>query len=79
MNCSHLSGFGFSWDSCCCFSNWIERSQGEKQKRINEADRKAAEIEKVAVATATGIRQIASAITESVRRKNGSRRYPHPE
>ncbi len=40
----------------------IKRSEGEKQRRINEADGKAAEIERVATATATGIRQIANAI-----------------
>ena len=42
----------------------IARSEGEKQKRINEAEGRAAEIEKVATATATGIREIASAIQE---------------
>ncbi|MEE8398577.1 MAG: stomatin-like protein [Desulfobacterales bacterium] len=42
----------------------IERSEGEKQKRINEADGRAAEIEKVATATAKGIREIALAINE---------------
>lgn len=42
----------------------IARSEGEKQRRINEAEGRAAEIEKVAVATATGIREIASAINE---------------
>jgi len=40
----------------------IARSEGEKQKRINEAEGRAAEIEKVAEATAKGIREIASAI-----------------
>ncbi|MFC0878009.1 SPFH domain-containing protein [Saccharicrinis sp. FJH2] len=40
----------------------IKRSEGEKQKRINEAEGRAAEIEKVAVATAMGLRQIADAI-----------------
>jgi len=40
----------------------IENSQGEKQKRINEAEGRAAEIEYVALATAKGIREIASAI-----------------
>lgn len=40
----------------------IKRSEGEKQKRINEAEGRAAEIEKVAFATATGIREIATAI-----------------
>ena len=42
----------------------IARSEGEKQKRINEADGRAVEIERVAEATAKGIRQIASAINE---------------
>lgn len=40
----------------------IARSEGEKQKRINEAQGKAAEIESIAIATATGLREIASAI-----------------
>jgi len=42
----------------------IKRSEGEKQKRINEAEGRAAEIEKVAFATAAGIREIANAINE---------------
>ncbi len=42
----------------------IKRSEGEKQRRINEAMGQAAEIEKVAEATAKGIREIASAINE---------------
>jgi len=42
----------------------IARSEGEKQKRINEAQGRAIEIEKVAEATAKGIREIASAINE---------------
>jgi len=42
----------------------IARSEGEKQKRINEAEGRAAEIEKVAEATAKGIREIAGAIGE---------------
>jgi regulator of protease activity HflC (stomatin/prohibitin superfamily) len=42
----------------------IARSEGEKQKRINEADGRAAEIERVAIATAKGIREIASSINE---------------
>ncbi len=42
----------------------IARSEGEKLKYINEADGKAAEIEKVAQATAHGIREIATAINE---------------
>jgi regulator of protease activity HflC (stomatin/prohibitin superfamily) len=42
----------------------IARSEGEKQKRINEAEGRAAEIEKVAEATAAGIRAIATAINE---------------
>lgn len=36
----------------------IDRSEGEKQKRINEAEGKAAEIEYVASATAKGIRRV---------------------
>ncbi len=43
----------------------IARSEGEKMKRINEADGSAAEIEAVAMATAKGIREIASAIIEA--------------
>lgn len=39
----------------------IARSEGEKQRRINEAEGKAAEIEFVATATATGLRAIANA------------------
>jgi regulator of protease activity HflC (stomatin/prohibitin superfamily) len=42
----------------------IAKSEGEKEKRINEADGRAVEIERVAVATATGIRAIALAINE---------------
>jgi len=42
----------------------IAESEGEKQKRINEAEGRAAEIEKVAMATAKGIREIASSINE---------------
>ena len=42
----------------------IAKSEGEKQKRINEAEGRSAEIEKVAAATAKGIREIASAINE---------------
>ncbi len=42
----------------------IKTSEGEKQKRINEAEGRAAEIEKVAKATALGIREISSAINE---------------
>ena len=42
----------------------IARSQGEKQKRINESEGRAAEIEKVAEATAKGLRDIALAINE---------------
>ncbi len=42
----------------------IAFSEGEKQKRINEATGRAAEIELVAVATAKGIREIASSINE---------------
>ena len=40
----------------------IARSEGEKQRRINEAAGKASEIEQVAIATAKGLREIASAI-----------------
>lgn len=42
----------------------IATSEGEKQKRINEADGRAAEIERVASATANGLREIALAINE---------------
>ena len=42
----------------------IAHSEGEKQKRINEAEGTAIEIERVAQATAKGIREIASAINE---------------
>jgi len=42
----------------------IQRSEGEKQKRINEAEGRAAEIEKVAVATALGLKEIAKVINE---------------
>jgi len=42
----------------------IARSEGEKQKRINEAEGRAIEIQRVAEATAKGIREIASAINE---------------
>lgn len=45
----------------------IARSEGEKMKRINEAEGRGQEIERVAQATAKGIREIASAISE----KNG--------
>lgn len=40
----------------------IARSEGEKQRRINEAEGRAAEIEKVAVATALGLKEIAASI-----------------
>jgi regulator of protease activity HflC (stomatin/prohibitin superfamily) len=40
----------------------IAKSEGEKMKRINEAEGRASEIERVAFATAKGIREIASAI-----------------
>lgn len=40
----------------------IARSEGEKMKRINEAEGRAQEIERVAMATAKGIREIAAAI-----------------
>ncbi len=42
----------------------IARSEGEKMKRINEAEGRAQEIERVALATAKGIREIATAINE---------------
>ena len=42
----------------------IARSEGEKQRRINEAAGRASEIELVAVATAKGIREIATSINE---------------
>lgn len=42
----------------------IAKSEGEKQKRINEAEVRAFEIQKVAEATASGIREIARAINE---------------
>jgi regulator of protease activity HflC (stomatin/prohibitin superfamily) len=42
----------------------IAHSEGEKQKRINEAEGRSVEIERVAEATAKGIREIASAINE---------------
>jgi regulator of protease activity HflC (stomatin/prohibitin superfamily) len=42
----------------------IARSEGEKQKRINEAEGRAIEIERVARATAGGLREIAAAINE---------------
>ena len=42
----------------------IARSEGEMRKRINEADGRAGEIERVAKATANGLRDIASAINE---------------
>jgi regulator of protease activity HflC (stomatin/prohibitin superfamily) len=42
----------------------IARSEGEKQRRINEAEGRAAEIERVASATAKGIKEIAMAISD---------------
>jgi regulator of protease activity HflC (stomatin/prohibitin superfamily) len=42
----------------------IAKSEGEKQKRINEAEGRGQEIERVALATAKGIREIAAAINE---------------
>jgi regulator of protease activity HflC (stomatin/prohibitin superfamily) len=42
----------------------IAKSEGEKMKRINEAEGRASEIERVAMATAKGIREIATAINE---------------
>ncbi len=43
---------------------FIKRSEGQRQKMINEAEGEAAQIEKVAMATALGIREIAKAIGE---------------
>lgn len=43
---------------------YILKSEGEKQRRINEAAGRASEIEQVAVATANGLRAIATAISE---------------
>jgi len=40
----------------------ISLSEGEKMRRINEAEGRAQEIERVAAATATGLRQVAEAI-----------------
>lgn len=42
----------------------IAKSEGEKMKRINEAEGRGQEIERVAFATAKGIREIATAINE---------------
>lgn len=42
----------------------IAKSEGEKMKRINEAEGRGQEIERVAMATAKGIREIATAIQE---------------
>ena len=42
----------------------IKKSEGEKEKRINEAEGRGQEIERVAKATAQGIREIALAINE---------------
>jgi regulator of protease activity HflC (stomatin/prohibitin superfamily) len=42
----------------------IARSEGEKMKRINEAEGRGQEIERIAFATAKGIREIANAINE---------------
>jgi regulator of protease activity HflC (stomatin/prohibitin superfamily) len=42
----------------------IARSEGEKMKRINEAEGRGQEIERVAFATAKGIREIANAIND---------------
>jgi regulator of protease activity HflC (stomatin/prohibitin superfamily) len=42
----------------------IAQSEGEKQKRINEAEGRAIEIQRVAEATALGIREIAKSINE---------------
>jgi len=42
----------------------IAKSEGEQMKRINEAEGRGQEIERVAMATAKGIREIASAIND---------------
>jgi regulator of protease activity HflC (stomatin/prohibitin superfamily) len=42
----------------------IAKSEGEKQRRINEAEGRGQEIERIAFATAKGIREIANAINE---------------
>src|SRR4028118_2413543 len=42
----------------------IARSEGEKQRKINEASGTASEIELIATATAIGIREIAKSINE---------------
>jgi regulator of protease activity HflC (stomatin/prohibitin superfamily) len=42
----------------------ISISEGEKMKRINEAEGRGQEIERIALATAKGLREIASAINE---------------
>ena len=42
----------------------IARSEGEKTKRINEAEGRGQEIERIAMATAKGIREIANAISD---------------
>ncbi len=42
----------------------IAKSEGEKMKRINEAEGRGQEIERVAFATAKGIREIANAISD---------------
>jgi regulator of protease activity HflC (stomatin/prohibitin superfamily) len=42
----------------------IARSEGERMKRINEAEGRGQEIERVALATAKGIREIANAIND---------------
>jgi regulator of protease activity HflC (stomatin/prohibitin superfamily) len=42
----------------------IAKSEGEKQRRVNEAEGRGSEIERIASATAQGIRQISLAINE---------------
>ena len=42
----------------------INRSEGEKMKQINEAEGRAKQIELIAMATAEGLRQVASAVKE---------------
>lgn len=49
----------------------IEVSEGEKQKRINEAEGQAKEIELVATATAEGIRKIAESLNLAGGKKCG--------
>ncbi len=59
----------------------IARSEGEKQRRINEAEGRAVEIQKVAEATANGIREIAKGINEKggVERRESQNRRAVPQ